>query len=462
MSQIRSIFRNSQKTNVRNERIKMRKHLNADTLISSVRTGFDKITDHRPGDVNISLTDSLMSGFAVFSLKDPSLLAFDKRRQWYSHNLCTIYGIESIPCDSTMREILDGVAPNDFRPLFKGIFSKLQRGKALEKFVYMDDCYLLSLDGTGYFSSPVLHSPSCMEKINKKTGEVISYYIQMLGASIVHPDRKEVIPLCPEPIKKQDGETKNDCERNAAKRFLADLRREHPHLPLIVIEDALSSNAPHIKDLEKNNLHYILGAKEGDHGFLFDCVNEAATKGKTTDLIIPDENNPAIDHCFSFINNVPLNKSNQDVLVNFIEYWQINIQTGKAMHFCWVTDFTVTEDNMFKIMRGGRARWKIENETFNTLKNQGYNFGHNYGLGKKNLSMIFVMLMMLAFLVDQAQQICCSLFGAVWKMLSSKRQLWEDIRSVFRYYHVDSMETLYRAILNGGSGQNLPILTIEQ
>jgi hypothetical protein len=243
-----------------------------------------------------------------------------------------------------MRDILDGVDPDDLRPSFKDIFSKLQRGKALEKFVYMDNCYLLSLDGTGYFSSPVLHSPSCMEKINKKTGKVSSYYLQMLCASIVHPDRKEVIPLCPEPIKKQDGETKNDCERNAAKRFLTDLRREHPHLPLIVIEDGLSSNAPHIKDLKKHDLHFILGAKEGDHAFLFDYVNEAAVQGKTTDLIVPDEKNPAIDHCFSFINNVPLNKSNPDVLVNFIEYWQVNIATGKTMHFCWVTDFTVTEN----------------------------------------------------------------------------------------------------------------------
>jgi len=91
------------------------------------------------------------------------------------------------------------------------------------------------------------------------------------------------------------------------------------------------------------------------------------------------------------------------------------------MHFSWVTDFTVTEDNMFKIMRGGRARWKIENETFNTLKNRGYNLGHNYGLGKKNLSMVFVMVMMLAFLVDQTLQICCALFVAVLKKAGSKK-----------------------------------------
>lgn len=458
MSKTRLFFRNIQKTKTRNERMKMRKHLNADALFSSLRTGFDKITDHRPGNVKISLSDALMSCFALFSLKDSSLLNFDKRRQYGVHNLRTIYGIGSIPCDSSMREILDEVKTEDLRPMYKSVFTQLQRGKALETFTYMDGCYLLSLDGTGYFSSPVLHSPSCMEKVNKKTGKVSSYYIQMLGASIVHPDRKEVIPLCPEPIKKQDGETKNDCERNAAKRFLTDLRREHPHLPLIVIEDALSSNAPHIKDLEKNNLHYILGAKEGDHEFLFDYVNEAAAKGKTTDIIVPDKKNPAIDHCFSFINNVPLNKSNQDVLVNFIEYWQVNIETGKTMHFCWVTDFTVTKDNMFKIMRGGRARWKIENETFNTLKNQGYNFGHNYGLGKKNLSMVFVMVMMLAFLVDQALQICCALFLAVWKKTGSKKQLWEDVRSLFKYFRIDSMETLYRALYSGEFKQELPRL----
>ena len=72
----------------------------------------------------------------------------------------------------------------------------------------------------------------------------------------------------------------------------------------------------------------------------------------------------------------------------------------------------VNKRNVFRLMRGGRARWKIENETFNTLKNQGYNFEHNYGHGEQNLSVVFAMLMMLAFLVDQTQQLCCALFRA--------------------------------------------------
>lgn len=101
------------------------------------------------------------------------------------------------------------------------------------------------------------------------------------------------------------------------------------------------------------------------------------------------------------------------------------------------------------IMRAGRARWKIENETFNTLKNQGYNLGHNYGLGKKNLSAVFAILMMLAFLLDQIQQMSCWLFREAWTKAESKRYLWESIRAFFNNYRVDSMETILRAIAHG-------------
>jgi len=424
---------------------RVRKHLNADALFRCLHTGFEKIPDHRNGDVHISLADALMSGFAIFSLKDPSLLAFDERRET-DQNLKTIYGIETVPSDTRMGEILDEISPEYLRPSFKDAFRQLQRGKALEPMVFMEGCYLVSLDGTGFFSSTKLHSDICLQKVNKKTGEV-TYHLQMLGAAIVHPDFKEVIPLPPEFIMKQDGETKNDCERNAAKRFFEKLRKDHPHLPLIITEDALSSNAPHIREAQKHNLHYILGVKEGDHSFLFEQVEMARNAGQTTELEIVDEKNPEMVHRFSFLNQVPLNESNQDLLVNFVEYWEV--APNKVKHFSWVTDFTVTESNLFLIMRGGRVRWKIENETFNTLKNQGYHFEHNYGLGKKNLSLVFAMLMMLAFLVDQIQQLSCKLFRAVWTKLRSKRALWERMRSLFKEFAFESMQMLYEAILYG-------------
>jgi len=414
-------------------------------LFKALHKDFSKVPDFRQGDVKISMADALMSGFAMFSLKDPALLAFDGRRG-IDENLRTVYHIEDVPCDTQMRKILDEVNPEDLRGAFRAPIRQLQRGKALERMVFYRGCYLLSLDGTGFFSSKKLHSDICLEKVNKKTGEV-TYYLQMLGASIVHPDFKEVIPLAPEFINKQDGRTKNDCERNAAKRFFEKLRKDHPHLPLIVTEDGISSNAPHIKEAQKHNLHYILGVKEGDHSFLFNQVKMARDAGQSTEFEIVDKEKKEKVHRFSFLNQVPLNESNQDVLVNFIEYWDVT--PNKVIHFSWVTDFTVTKGNAYQIMRGGRARWKIENETFNTLKNQGYHFEHNYGLGKKNLSLVFAMLMMLAFLTDQTQQLSCMLFRAVWIKLKSKRALWERMRSLFREFTFESMEMLFKALLYG-------------
>ena len=445
-NQITAIMKNRKREIARVQQIRLRKHLNADALFGTMQTGFKKIKDHRPGTVQHSLDDTLMSGFAMFSLKDPSLLAFDERRFAEPHNLKTIYGMDTIPCDTSMREILDGVSPDSLRPLYKDAFRSLQRGKVLEKMVFMEDGYLLNLDGTGYFSSKTLYSDACMEKVSAN-GEV-TYYLQAVGAALVHPDFKEVIPLCPEIIRKQDGETKMDCERNAIRRMLGKLRQDHPHMKFIVNEDALASNAPHIEDLEKYDIKYILGVKDGDHKFLFRFVDQAVENGEAIELVIGDEKRKEVSHCFRIVYNVPLNKSNQDRRVTFVEYWEANPNKGKEQHFSWITDLKITKENVILFMRGARARWKIENETFNTLKNQGYQFGHNFGLGKQHLSEVFVLLMMLAFLVDQIQQLCCPLFQAAWKRWKTKRSLWEKVRSKFHEFHIETMEELYRALID--------------
>jgi len=421
---------------------KGRKHLSADALFRFVQSGFANIADDRDGDVDISLTDALMSAFAMFSLKSPSLLAFDKQR--VEGNLGTIYGIERVPCDTQMRARLDPVSPESLRPSFKRVFQQLQRGKALEEFAFLDGHYLLALDGTGYFASKTIHCASCLQKVHRNGS--ITYYHQMLGAALIHPDVREVIPLMPEPIVQQDGTAKNDCERNAAKRFIVKLRQDHPHLKFIVTEDSLSSNAPHIETLHDHGLHDILGVKEGDHAHLFNQVQAAEHAGRVT-YYERHERAAGLVHRFRFVNEVPLNASRADVRVNFIEYWEMG--QDQAQHFSWVTDLRVSKRNVYHLMRGGRARWKIENETFNTLKNQGYHFEHNYGHGEQNLSVVFATVMLLAFLVDQTQQLCCTLFRAVWAKLGSKRLLWERMRALFYDYRLASMRELLEALYYG-------------
>src|SRR5262249_50789711 len=420
----------------------VRKHLSADALFALVRSGFARLPDHRLDEAEISLTDALMSAFAMFSLKAPSLLAFDKERA--EGNLHTIYSIEHVPCDTQMRAILDPVSPKMLRPVFKSIFRQLQRGKARESMTFLDGHFLLALDGTAYFSSKTIHCASCVHRVHRNGSS--TYAHQMLGAAIIHPDQRAVIPLMPEPIGHNDGTDKNDCERNAAKRFVAKLRQDHPHIKFIVTEDSLSANAPHIEPLHVYGLHYILGVKEGDHAYLFEQVQAAEHTGRVSHYERHDRAGGLV-HRFRFVNDLPLNASHPDLRINFIEYWERG--ATKVQHWSWVTDIRVSQRNVDLLMRRGRARWKIENETFNTLKNQGYNFEHNYGHGEQHLSVVFAMLMMLAFLVDQAQQLCCALFQAVWAKLGSKRLLWERMRAVFYTYALTSMRQLFEALFYG-------------
>jgi hypothetical protein len=277
----------------------------------------------------------------------------------------------------------------------------------------------------------------------------VSYYHQTLGAAIVHPDHAAVLPLMPEPILKQDGETKNDCERNAARRFLEKFRLDHPTLQVVVIEDALSSNAPHVRDLQQAGMHFILGVKEGDHAYLFEEVCRREEQDPRVEWVDIHTSEPHMRHRFTIVPDVPLNESNPDVRVTFLRYIEYNDADQTMRIFTWITDLKVTKANVWRVMRAGRARWKIENETFNTLKNQGYGYEHNYGHGEENLSVVFALLMMLAFLVDQVLQLCDPLFQGALQKLGSKRLLWERQRSLFYEYRLRSLRELYEALYYG-------------
>lgn len=421
--------------------ITVRKFLCADTLISDIHRCFQKISDPRKlaRTASISFTDVLMSGLAVFGLKFPSLLKYDQNRDTLDRNLLSLYYIKQPPSDSYMRERLDELDPQFIRPAFKKMFAKLQRAKCLEGFEFLDGYYLLALDGTGEFSSSNICCPQCCKKEHKDGS--VTYYHQMLGACIVHPDRSNVIPLCPEPIHNTDGAAKNDCERNASKRFIEHLKREHPHLKVIILGDGIASNAPYIRLLQEHKMKFILGAKPGDHEALFTALDASE---ETQYYEVLDER--GFLHQFRFLNDVALNKSNPDVRVNVLEYMQTNPK-GKEIVFSWVTNIHITQSNVFALMKGGRARWRIENETFNTLKNLGYNLEHSYGHGKKFLSTILCLLMLLAFLIDQIQGMTCALFQAAKKQAGSFQGLWEETRTLFKFMKWLSWEQLYRFMI---------------
>jgi predicted transposase YbfD/YdcC len=435
--------------------------LKADDMIKSLRGHFSKFTDRRdPLRVEIPMEDFFISGYAVYSLKFSSLLNFEtemKDKRNFS-NMKGLFGVERIPSDTRMREVIDEVETEELRPCFKSLFARAQRSNILAKeFSIWSGHYLLSVDGTGYYSSDSVCCEQCLvRKVRDSESEEL-YHHQMLCGAIVKPGTKNVIPVCPEAIQKQDGRTKNDCERNAMKRFLLKYREDHPKLKTILLTDALHATLPHLEILERMDMNYILSVKPGSHETLFKNIDKWETLSQIRTVVKEDEIGEKVRKKrireYRFTNGIVLANADVKRAVNFLDFIETIQWVGKRgvlkekrVHYSWITDLSIFDSNCEEFARAGRTRWKIENETFNTLKNQGYEFEHNFGHGYKNLSVNMANLMMLAFTVDQLQALGCSSFKRAYIRAHEKiSSLWEYIKGLHLVglVELNSWEMLY-------------------
>ena len=412
-----------------------------DELMSFLDLQFKSFPDHRVGNaVRYELADVLKGAFAMFSLKSPSLLDFKKQTVPEESNLRQIYRIEgAIPSDNQMRGMLDPLDPNLLRPLFRACFERLSQAGVIREYQDRQQRVIVSVDGVEHFSSTTVHCDQCTTR-TLRDGQT-SYHHAGLAAVIAHPQHKEVFLLDFEPILNQDGAQKNDCERNAAKRLCTALHQRSPDLKVILVEDALYANAPHIRQITSYDWNYVLNVKPDSHKSLEKQFTGRRASGQVKELRLTD--GQGLQHYFAWTNDLCLSESTIDVTVNYLLYEQTD-QKGKVTRWTWVTNLPLTARTVESVMRIGRSRWKIENETFNTLKNQGYHFEHNYGHGTQNLATVLALLMLLAFTVDQIQQRCYQLFRQLWKGLGTKAKLWASLRNLFNVLVFDSMEALYR------------------
>ncbi len=425
----------------------LHEHLSAPALLNQVRKDFAKIPDPRRYGQQFSLTDVLMSGLAVFSLKFPSLLKFDEQRNEarIRANLKSLFGVEQAPCDTQLRSVSDQVNPAEICAPFIHINQRLYDHHLLEDFRYLNG-FLVSIDGTGQFASSSIHCPQCCQRHHQNG--TVGYYHQLLAAVLVHPDQKQVLPLFPEAITHQDGENKNDCELNASKRLVQQLRKAFPNWPIRVVEDSLFANGPHIKLLKELNIGYIVSVKPDGQESLFEEVRNRILKNQCEEF--EELGKDQILRGYRWISDIHLNKSHPDIRVNFLDYWEI--RDGKEFNFSWITDIQLAQINVELVMKGGRSRWHIENQTFNTLKNQDYEFEHNFGHGKQYLATVFALLMMLAFLIDQVQEYGCVFFQAARQRFRSRTSLWIKIKGLFTEFFIESWEVLWRTIIYGHGG----------
>lgn len=410
-----------------------------DELIKLVRAGFMSIKDHRKYNSTYSLGDLLSAGFAIFSLKDPSLLAFRQQFPLRSENLKRIYGIEQIPEDTALREGLDRVEPTVLQAQFKPLLDRLRKEDMVKHRQVLGGFTLLAADGTQHFCSGSRSCAHCLTKQHRNGST--TYHHQLLGAVWVQPGEKTVFPIAVEPIVRQDGNVKNDCELNAAKRLVPQIRQVMPEEKLLLTLDALYTNAPLIRLLKEYRISFLIGVKDG---YVPIQAERLAADGALKEISWEAKGRIC---AIRFANGLILNGQNQDIIVNYLEYMEVDPDSAEVAFFnSWVTDLPITEENAKEMVTVARTRWKIENETFNTLKNQGYHLEHNYGHGTKYLATNFAILTFLAFLTDQIAQCLDKTFQNALEICQTKKALWEKVRQVFDLLPALSMNAIYRFI----------------
>lgn len=427
--------------------VNIKKHLSFSALRKKMSEIFSNIPDSRQQKkISISQHDAFMSGFACMHFQDSSLLQFQKRLEDKQHqnNLRTLFDVQKIPSDTQMRDIIDEVSSDHFRPIFKDYYSRLQRGKYLEQFQIFPNMYYCPMDGSEFHSSKDVHCTQCLTKEYKK-GE-ITYSHQILQGGIAHPDCSEVIPFMPEQIVNTDGATKQDCEMNAAKRYLRLLHKEHPQMNFLLGGDSLFSRQPIIEDVLSLGMHYLFAAKPEDHKVMMRTIGEYQDADEIEFIDEKDRR-----HVYEWILDIPLNGNKETISVNFLRctIFKKNKKGEEVIAYrnSWVTDINISNENIITLVRAGRCRWKNENELFNVMKNHGYCMEHNYGHGQKNLAYSFYLLTLLAFMVHQIFELTDNLYQACRKKCGSKKHLWETIRSYIKIIIFDTWEILLEFLL---------------
>jgi hypothetical protein len=354
-----------------------------------------------------------------------------------------MFAVGDIPKDSQMRDLLDTVNPEYLEPIFSDFLGRFQRGKHLEQYRVLGNRYLVPIDGSEYFSSNKICCPGCLTQ--RKAGRV-RYHHNIVQAVIAHPDIRHVLPFAPEAVTNRDGNKKQDCEINAGKRLLAKIRKNHPKLSIIIGGDGLYSKQPFIRECKELSFSYVLVAKPADHKVLFEYVDEITAMGEAETLELVDLKKRR--HIYRWVNQVPINGSPKADDVNFFHY-QIVTKEKVTYQNSWVTDIPIDSDNIIELVKVGRCRWKIENEAFNTLRNQGYHIEHNFGHGIQHLSMVFFILNLLAFYVHQILELTDPLYQRLrYKKFTSRKEFWNQLRCTFRILLFRNWEHIFTYLLD--------------
>ena len=414
-----------------------------DELIAELKGVCSGLPDKRKGPArgdDYKMADIGLSAFSIFFMGSPSFLAHQRAlAEGHGRSNCeTLFGMSAIPSDNYIRLMLDGAAPAAFDGLF---FKAIEVAGPLTPFQCLNGRVLIALDGTQHFCSRKIKCRQCSTRRRSDGGT--EYFHTFLGATLVAPGHKQVLPLPPEFIVPRDGAEKQDCERNAAKRWLTRHSATVGHLRPVYLGDDLFACQPIVAAIQDAGGNFILTCKPASHQTITEYLHSAELQEHRQAICKRGKRTTTV---YRWLTAVPLRATEDAIAVNWFSIEIFNDKGKRTYHNSFVTDLAVSADTVAELAACGRARWKIENETFNVLKTGGYNLEHSFGHGKETLANVLVALNLLAFAFHTAAYLAVLAWRAAVIARGPKYRFFEHLRTITTYVLFQDWDHLLRSI----------------
>ena len=425
-----------------------------DHLIDRCRAVAAGLPDRRTGDnTRYAMADIALSAFAVFFTQCPSFLSFQQNMEKARgrNNARSLFQVRSIPCDNHIRQTLDPVEPRHLFSLFDELHLAFDQTGLLEAMRAVDATRLVALDATWYFSSQSknIHCPQC-SCLRHADGRVTHFH-SAITPVIVSPGHAQVVPLRPEFITPQDGPVKQDCEINAAKRWLAAHAGRYSTGNDTLLGDDLYAHQPFCRQVLLHGFHYLFTCKPSSHSHLSQWV-EALEPGRdrpTLKLRTKGQGHRWEHHEYRWAHDVPLTEGEDALQVNWCEVRITDAQGAVLYRNAFITDWKISADNVAGLVAAGRARWKIENENNNVLKNRGYHLEHNFGHGKKHLASLLMTMNLLAFGFHTLLELTDESYRLIRQAVGARRKFFTHLEALTTYLAFENWERLMDFMMRG-------------
>jgi hypothetical protein len=418
------------------------------SLLSALRSCCATFPDRRTGaNRRYAMTDIGLSAFAVCFMQSPSFLAHQRQlaRGQGRSNCHTLFGVERIPSDNHVRALLDPVPPEQLFAAFDAVVAPLERTGGLAAFRRPSGHVLIALDGTEYFRSAKIHCRRCSQRARGRSGQA-EWFHTLLAATLVAPGHDRVVPLPPEFVAPQDGHTEQDCESRAVRRWLAKHGPGLARLAPVYLGDDLFACQPICQAVRAVDGHFLFVAKPASHPTLTEYLtgvelprHEVVHKGGRTRSV----------HRYRWLEEVPLRDGADAMAVNWL---QIEILDGAGeltYRNSFVTDLPVSAATVAELAACGRARWKIENASFNVLKTKGYHLEHNFGHGRRHLAAVLATLNLLAFACHTACELADTLWRTAFGAAGARQRFFAHLRVLTVYLVFPTWEILLTTLVTG-------------